>query len=374
MSARELIIRAVEKASSNIVDHHEYSENSDFNDRLDGGELGDFCVYLQAPDGTTQAIEPASRALFFSDRAAYRSLLSEYRERRRAEVLRLDDYPENEAVYERLRNTVRSGATVVPFVGAGFSVAAGCPSWSSYIVRQSVRANMNEDEVRKRLADGEHELVMAEVIEAQSLNVFRREFKSSFENRKISPALSPSSEFVGLLNGSMITTNFDRVLENCLEGSQAPFREKVVGSENSGRFMKSLYAGEKYLLKLHGNIDEQRNRVLTLKEYEESYGAGEIDYSKQIPKTLKKIFGSFSVLFCGCSLVGDRYLKILKHVFDGEQDFAPEHFAILNAPLGQDEKISRDKFLAGHGISPVWYSEGDWDAPGEILKLLKEDI
>jgi NAD-dependent SIR2 family protein deacetylase len=33
-------------------------------------------------------------------------------------------------VYERLKNTIRSGATIVPFVGAGFSVAAGCPAWS----------------------------------------------------------------------------------------------------------------------------------------------------------------------------------------------------------------------------------------------------
>lgn len=374
MSTRELIYNIIEQAASNVVDHHEYSENSDFNYQLDDGVLGDCCVYFQTPDGATQPLEPASKALFFSDRAAYRTLLAEYREKRRAEVLRLDEYPENEAVYERLRNTIKFGATVVPFVGAGFSVAAGCPSWSDYIIQQSIRAHMNEDDVRQRLAAGEHEFVMAEVIAAQSLNVFRREFKSSFENRRISPALSPSSEFVGLLSGAMITTNFDRILESCLEDQKAPFREKVVGNENTGRFVKSIYTGEKYLLKLHGNIDEQKNRVLTLEEYEENYGANEIDYSKQIPKTLRKIFSSFSVLFCGCSLVGDRYLKVLQDVFEVDQDFAPEHFAILNAPPDQDEKILRDRFLAGHGISPIWYADGDWDAPGEILKLLKLDV
>jgi hypothetical protein len=147
----------------------------------------------------------------------------------------------------------------------------------------------------------------------------------------------------------------------------------VVGKEATGRFIKSIYSGEKCLLKLHGNIDEQNNRVLTRAEYESGYGVTGIDYNLPIPKVLNKIFSGYSVLFCGCSLIADRYLQVLKHAYQSDGDFIPEHFAILNAPDDVDKKALRDQFLAGHGISPIWYSNGDWDAPKEILQLLKSD-
>lgn len=51
----------------------------------------------------------------------------------------------------------------------------------------------------------------------------------------------------------------------------------------------------------------------------------------------------------------------------------PDHFAILNAPENAGELRARDQFLASHGISPIWYVEGDWDAPKEILQLLKQE-
>jgi len=373
MSTRDLIERAVEFAATDIADHHEYTINQEFNSMLDDGELGDYSIILGKPDGSNQQLEPTSKALFFSDRSTYRIMLAEYKVGRRSEALRISDFPENEAVYERLKNTIRSGATVVPFVGAGFSVAAGCPSWSEYIVSQAVRATMDEGEIRRRLSVGEHEVVMDEVISSLTMDVFKRDFRSAFEGGRISPALSPSVEFVDLLNGPMITINFDRVLEDCHIAQANPFREKVVGNEATGRFIKSIYSGEKYLLKLHGNIDEQNNRVLTRAEYEAGYGAGGLDYSLPIPKTLKKVFSGYSVLFCGCSLIADRYLQVLKHAYDSDRDFIPDHFAILNAPDDIDEKALRDQFLASHGISPIWYSNGDWDAPKEILHLLKSD-
>ena len=373
VSIKESIEQAVEFAASDIADHHEYTNNKEFNLRLDDSELSEYYVYLAKPDGSTQQLEPTSKSLFFSDRATYRTLLAEYRETLRAEILRYSDFPENEAVYERLKNTIRSGATVIPFVGAGFSVASGCPSWSDYIVSQAVRARMDAGVVKERLSVGEHELVMDKVIAAQTIEVFARDFRSSFDGHRIVAAVSPSSEFIGLLDGPMITINFDRVLEDCHTDKTKPFREKVVGTENTGRFIKAIYAGEKYLLKLHGNIDEQNNRVLTKAEYESRYGSPEINFALPIPKTLKKVFSSFSVLFCGCSLIADRYLQVLKHEYDFDKNFIPNHFAILVAPDDPDERVIRDRFLACHGISPIWFAEGDWSAPENILQLLKKD-
>ena len=348
----------------------EYRNNEEFNQRLDAGDIEGYEIYLRNPDGDDLNIGPLSATLFVSDLPAYRQLVNSDLETRRKDILNVDEFTNNENAYDQLLSLIRNKATVIPFVGAGFSVAAGCPSWSEYIVSQAVNARMVEEDVRQRLKAGEHEQLMNEVIDKLSLNIFQRDFRAQFEGSKISPSLSPSSELIGLFDECYITTNFDRVLEQCHD-EFLPFAEKPVGQENNGRYLKAVYRSEKYLLKLHGNIDDQTNRILTLDEYNAGYGEGGIDYNLPIPRTLNKIFNNYTVLFVGCSLIADRYLEILKASFEASPEFLPDHFAILVAPDDEDELIERDKYLASHGITPIWFREGDWDRPGDILKLLK---
>lgn len=344
----------------------DFDQNERFNEMLDDGDLGEYELILKKPDGTESPIPSISRALFYADRPTYAALLNEQSNLERNRTLRLDRFPTNEAVFDRLQTLVRRRAMVLPFVGAGFSVDAGCPSWGKYVVQQAIKGGMDEADTQRRLQAGEHELVMDEVIAAQTLDVFTREFRSAFENQKIDSSKSPSIELLDLFSGSVITTNFDRVLENCHQDAGAPFAEKVVGNEDSYRFIKAAFQGEKYLLKLHGNIDGQRDRVLTRQEYDQSYADG-----RPVPRTLMRVFASFSILFLGCSLIADRYLNCLKEVFGKNKDSLPDHFAILTAPENEQELRERDRFLASHGISPIWYSEGDWAAPAEILQRLK---
>ncbi|WP_218180392.1 hypothetical protein, partial [Pseudomonas gingeri] len=78
-------------------------------------------------------------------------LLRQDRKSTKSSALWLDQFPENEGVYEELLSIIKRHSTVIPFVGAGFSVAAGCPSWSNYIAAQARRAGLNEEEVQERL-------------------------------------------------------------------------------------------------------------------------------------------------------------------------------------------------------------------------------
>jgi hypothetical protein len=123
--------------------------------------------------------------------------------------------------------------------------------------------------------------------------------------------------------------------------------------------LKAVYKGDRYLLKLHGNLDEPKSRVLRFAEYEAAYSAGKFDINLPLPKLLGKIFGLFTVFFMGCSLIADRYLKILHAYYSENSDLMPEHFAILNAPEDDSERIARDQFLARHGINPIWFEGGD---------------
>lgn len=345
-----------------------FDQNGRFNDMLDDGDLGEYALTLKRPDGAESPIPAISRALFYADRPTYAALLNEQNALERNRILRLEGFPTNEAVFERLQMLVQRKAMVLPFVGAGFSVAAGCPSWGDYVIQQAIKGKMDEATTKRRLQAGDHELVMDEVIYAQTLNVFTREFRSAFENPRIDHSLSPSAKLINLFDGPVITTNFDRVLESCHQSAGRPFTEKVVGNEDSYRFIKSAFQGEKYLLKLHGNIDDQKNRVLTRQEYDRSYADG-----RPVPRTLMRVFASFSIVFLGCSLIADRYLSCLKEVFEQNKDSMPDHFAILTAPDDEQELRDRDEFLASHGISPIWYEEGDWDAPSEILQQLAQE-
>lgn len=366
MNLRTLLSHYAEHA----IESKEFELNEDFNKRLDDGDIEGYELILRKPDGEEQPVSPVSAALFVSDLPAYRQLVKDDIAVKRHEVLMLDDFPTNYGAYDKLLNLVRQRAAVVPFVGAGFSVSAGCPAWSDYIVSQAVRSGLDEEDVKAQLKSGQHEKLMNEVVDRLSINVFQRDFSTQFENGRISPSLSPSLELMDLFNGCYITTNFDRVLEKS-HAEKRPFEEKVVGRDDTGRFLKAIYRSGKYLLKLHGNIDEHRDRILTRAEYDLGYGNEEIDYTLPIPKTLKRVFGSFTVLFVGCSLISDRYLTVLKEAHDAAPEFLPEHFAIMVAPNDAEERIERDRFTANHGITPIWFPDGEWDKPAEILKLLK---
>lgn len=368
MNLKELIKRTSQQA----LEHQEYTRNESFNERLDNGDIEGFELFLRKPDGEEQMLSPISAALFVTDLPTYRQLAKDDAEQTRSSILNTDSFPENLGSYDRLLTAIRQNATFIPFIGAGFSVAAGCPSWSEYIIKQAERAGMSIEEAEARLAAGDHEQLMDDVIHASTLDRFRRDFRTAFEGGRITPALSPAAELEGLFDGCVITTNFDRVLEDCHQEFR-PFSEKVVGTDSTGRFLKAVYRGDKYLLKLHGNIDDQNHRVLTRQEYNTAYGEHELNVGNPVVKTLSKIFGNFSVLFLGCSLIADRYLWVLKQVYDAGHDYMPEHYAILVAPEDEGARRERDQFLASHGITPIWFEYDQWDVPGEILKLLKQE-
>lgn len=366
MNLKELINSSVEQAR----EVKEFVNNSDLNSRLDDGDIEGYEVILRKPDGQEQNIMSISAILFTSDLPTYRDIVKDDIKTQRALILNIDEFPTNDNAYDRLLSLVKQKATVIPFVGAGFSVASGCPSWSDYIEQQAIRAGFDTTDVKARLKAGDHEALMDEVIEGLGIALFTRDFRSQFEGGNISPALSPSSELIGLFDECYITTNFDRVLDYSHRESM-PFDEKVVGTDDTGRFLKAIYRSEKYLLKLHGNIDEQRDRILTKQEYNRGYGEEEINYELPIPRTLQRVFNSFTVMFIGCSLIADRYLDVLKETYQAGSDFMPDHFAILVAPDDESERLARDQHLASHGITPIWFVDGDWDKPEEILKLLK---
>lgn len=112
----------------------EYLSNSFFNIQLDSGDFGDFGLTYFNGDEERYDLSNFSLALFYADNAKYRSLISQVKEEYKCRILRSENFPDNLLVFEKLLNIIKRKSTVIPFVGAGFSVAAGCPSWSNSYV------------------------------------------------------------------------------------------------------------------------------------------------------------------------------------------------------------------------------------------------
>jgi hypothetical protein len=176
----------------------------------------------------------------------------------------------------------------------------------------------------------------------------------------------------GLFDSAAITTNFDRVLEMAYERSGKAFIEKTTGRGPVNAFYRAIPAGERYLLKLHGNLDNTAERVLNKSEYDAAYGNdGNIHFDFPVPKLLKRLYTSFSFLFLGSSLSYDRTIQTFTKVAqDVGADSLPHHYAILGHPSDVGKRSKLEQRLADAHISAIWFPGGEYQYIEEMLELL----
>jgi hypothetical protein len=211
---------------------------------------------------------------------------------------------------------------------------------------------------------------MNDLVQALGENRFNLDFERDFkapEQIEGAATLLPQ-----LFDRCAVTTNFDRVLEQVYENAGRSFRGMVTGRGTANAFFRAIPAGDRYLLKLHGNLDNAAERVLNLEEYNIAYGNdGNIHFECPLPKLLKRLFTSYSFLFLGCSLSYDRTIQTFACVAQNEGgDSLPHHYALLACPTDPEKKRSIDQRLADSHITPLWYPDGEHDCVEQILELL----
>ncbi|MEA5427557.1 SIR2 family protein [Arcicella lustrica] len=122
---------------------------------------------------------------------------------------------------------------------------------------------------------------------------------------------------IGELSNRIITTNYDELLEKAL-----PDFEKIVYTNTFKVAKLSDY--DKYIYKIHGDINEPDKCILFPSEYENLYSTVE----KSSIFEFKKIVSDKSILFLGFSL-NDPYINyVLDYISNIYSGFNPEHFII----------------------------------------------
>jgi len=285
----------------------------------------------------------------------------------------IEGIEENEGSLRRLVEQLETPLGVIPFVGAGLSIPFGFPGWKDFLVSQGGRAGI-EDQIRKRIEDGDYEGAAEYLLKGLGNRAFHDAIDDAFGDRKLegkqldgAVAILPS-----LALGPVITTNFDHVLERAFQEGSCPFEYAAWGAK-ADMVLEAFYQNQRFLLKIHGDVKDRTDRILTLSEYQKHYGPPDaFDPSLSLPRLLKLMLESRPLLFVGCSLGADRTLAILKRISEELPGIA--HYALVEKPSSDEEFRKKARHLSDHCIRPIWYPEGRHELIEPLLAYLADQI
>lgn len=347
------------------------NDNESFNTALDGEDVIDIRS-LQDHEQTYHY--KASEVLYWVDRTVYLDELDNWNGEQlkeiHAEAIQYVSESNQEAVFSDLVSLVKR-KKVAPFLGAGISAAAGYPSWDRALRQLGERlTNVDNDNVEQLLSNNQFLELAQQLHDASPIQLdnhvrttFRVKPEIEANRSRIPPVIQLLSR---LCSGAMVTTNFDTLIEDWFKSKDAPeFDGFLFGLQQNSNFVQKLLKGDRCLLKLHGDASQPETYVFTEEQYKQGYGEGEINFCLQLPKALRQVYISHSLLFLGCSLVKDKTMELFKHVKEEGQFVIPEHFAFLSQPLMDDgtvsieqRQITEDRLLE-IGIRPIWYPSND---------------
>lgn len=256
---------------------------------------------------------------------------------------------------------------VVPFIGAGMSSAMNMPIWGVALTELVQRIPGADAEALNAKIDAGEYLEAAEIMAAQdpiqTANFIRTTYR--VQNMEF---VGPMTLLPKIARGCIITTNFDDAIESVYERDGIRFDAYMHGTQEH-RFFPKLVSGSRCLLKLHGDADDPTTHILTQAQYDRGYG-NPFDFHKSLPKALRQLFVSQSLLFLGCSLEQDWTLRLFEQAKAADEYAIPNHFAILPAPADAQARQQKATRLLGLNIQPLWYPAGEHEYVERYLQLL----
>lgn len=319
-----------------------------------GGEiLGDLI------DTILRAVERASRAhrvdVVLVVRNARQLALAQRirRDRHRGAWNSLDDRLRE--VAEDLAVEARRGR-IVPFMGAGISMSAGAPSWAELVERLGERVQLTEDE---STALGERGMLdQAEILKGMyesSGEDFAERVTSlvGLSRYGLAPTLLAS-----LPLDQAITLNYDRLFELASADADVPCTVIPGDRESdSGR----------WLLKLHGSVDDPETIVLTRDDY-----MG-FDVNRSVLSALVKAsLMTKRLVFVGFGLTDDHFHQILHDV----RQISPAKISKNAVALTLKKDVLDDRAWEGKiALVPMMTgSDADSNDAGRILEIFLDYV
>lgn len=358
-------------------DNHIIFEHfSDFNEWLDS-EDDEQALQIRITNGIDNFSQP-SKAFFAGDKEAYEQTFKAYRIQRREEVLSKEHinttftgehwYNKNESRFDQIIEYLVAG-TVVPFVGAGVSVAGGFPTWAAHLRQQGRTAGIASTVIEGFLENGKYEALIQEIENTRGHDVFAQEIRDVFS--KTGSLEEITLRITELFSDTIITTNYDRLLEQAYDNGS----EREIQTIDSFDALEKADPNKTTIIKLHGDVKRPHKCILGKTLYDRAYGATHIDLALQIPKLLEYYYKNSNLLFIGCSMNNDRTVQVFKAaratITDGDY---MQHFSVEQTPETEKELVERNAELATLGITAIWYAKGQYEFVESILKHARNEI
>lgn len=302
--------------------------------------------------------------------ATYKLAFEEWMESRKERMIEKADeillLYDNGNRFEALRKTFQGGS-MLAFVGAGLSMPSGFPSWTKFLYDLCDESHVNVDDLRAALEKGLYE---------EAAEMLYRDLGAALFNENVHTTFGRSPLPAGPINYlpklfpacSLLTTNFDCLIEEVYKGEGCQGFDKIVCGKVMGEVSRLMTGGSRVLVKIHGKCDELADRVLTRGEYNAAYAD-----KSAVKLFFNQVMFGRSLLFLGCSLATDRTISTMKELVKmyGSGNL-PRHYAFLELK-SSDDRVARKKELADANIFPIWYGEGEHDESLEalFLKLLE---
>jgi len=249
------------------------------------------------------------------------------------------------------------------FVGAGVSMAAGYPSWSSLLQDIGDELGVGSGDLHDLAA-----LAQWSIQESGGETQVRNVIKDKIgEDRSIPPVL----DIIARLPVRYIwTTNYDRLIERSFQSIHRPID---VISSAADLSLKSA-PGAARLYKMHGSVDRLDDVVIATDHYElfrSRRGA-------YLP-LLQAHLTSMSMLFVGLSFTDPNIKHVLALIRESFTESPPEHFAIVRPPHRSDFK-TEDEFNARMAKHRLWAKDlrryglvaVEIDSYDEVPELLRQ--
>ena len=334
----------------------ELSDESNF-------RLADGLVYIRSRYWSASDIVELARKSD-GENEVFEELFVEWlQERIENKVTEADEILENFEQHDRFSSLIAThkAGSVIPFIGAGLSIPSGYPGWSHFLRKQRRQTMITEADLEVLLKQGDFEEAAQLIADYQGV-AFNEAVDSTFGiDRDLAGAIQLLPH---IFSGSIVTTNFDNVIERSFKNAGIAFLDKLSGF-GSQTIRRRIASGERFLLMLHGTAKSGNGRILTKREYEGQYILG-----NTLEKTIKALCDTHNILFLGCSLTVDRTLVAIRSYINVEgHDNLPKHYAFLAAPDSNDERISRQNALSKCHIYPIWYPQGSHDESIEALLI-----
>ncbi|MCP4896778.1 MAG: HAD-IA family hydrolase [bacterium] len=212
----------------------------------------------------------------------------------------------------------------VLFVGAGLSKAAGLPQWSELI-----------SELEGDLSGSPEVTSFLDIAQYYEVEFGRMRLVSTLRQHLDTVDTKPTKAhqvLVKLPTHTILTTNFDNLLERALKEEGVPYTPVI------GRFDAAFWTTKRtQLVKLHGDLNHPDSIVLTAQDYER--------FSLDRPTFVNLLANALqtrTVLFLGYSATDHNFRQVLTKVRDEVEHFARNLFTIQFNLTETERKYLRD--------------------------------